>query len=248
MQSPRGPFFVVIDFGPPRDPCTSLRSYVRRSCGLCGSLPLSDLLVHPGTGQRVGGTPSMHCCFTSIANISQTFKQVLSRLRGRKLSGGALIVFSSSRKRAVYDRGASSPGGSPCTRDVGIPFVIHFPRGMVPQVSDRLLLSSPSVVPAVLKLYNLRGRVPTAIRKQGCTKHFAKGSSSIPLHRKTLCVGGVSKRGSTSKGIVSCFPISEKVGARRCAVSLAVSQGAGRLGSVLLFGSLRSPCRVRGLP
>lgn len=156
-------------------------------------------------------------------------------------------MFASSRNRAVYDRHASSPGGSPCTRSVGIPFLMHCPNGVRPHMSS-LVVSSPSVVPALLKLYNLKSSVPIRMRKHGFTPLFFSRGTSVMHPAKTLCVRGLSKRGSRGKLIVSCFPSSENVGATRCALTLCVSHSAGRLGGDLLFSSLGSPCRVGGLP
>lgn len=246
MHSPGGPFFVVMNVGPPRDPCHSLSSYVRRSFGLCGGRPLSDLLIHPGTSSGVLGTRDTHCCFTSIANISHTFNRVLSTLGRLKLSGGAVIIFTSSRKRAVYDRRARSPGGSPCSRSVGIPFLIHFPSGVGPHISS-LVLSSPSVVPALLNLTNLTSSVPTRIRKHGCTPLFFSRGTSVMHPANTLCVRGLSNRGSTRNVIHSCFPSSHNFGSTHCALTLCVShRGRGLIGD-LLFSSRGSPCRVGGL-
>lgn len=247
IHSAGGPFFVVMKVGPPRDPCHSLSSYRRRSFSLCGGRPLSDLLVHPGISLGVGGTRSTHCCFTSIAKMSHTFKRVLRALGRVKLSGGAIIVFTSSRNRAVYDRHASSPGGSPCSRSVGVPFLIHFPSGVRPQMSS-LLLSTPSVVPAILKLYKLNSSVPTRIRKHGFTPLFFSRGTRVIHPANTLCVRGVSNRGSRGNLMGACFPSSQNVGATSCALTLCVSHGAGRLGGDLLFGSTGSPCRLGGLP
>ena len=102
--------------------------------------------------------------FASVTGVDREFGRILKALKDLRLEENTIVVFSSDHGETMCSQNTNDPKNSPYAESMNVPFLVRYPEKLKPRVEDRLLLSSPDIMPTVLGLAGLSRQIPETVQ------------------------------------------------------------------------------------
>ena len=158
------PFALFVSMNPPHTPFEQVPpEYVARY----GDATPGELLKRPNVDLRRDDEPTRRAAravknyFAAVAGVDEQVGRIVAALDGLGMRDDTIVVFTSDHGEMMGSHGLMHKGVA-YEESLGVPFILRWP-GRVPARRDDLLLGSPDLMPTLLGLLGLAGRMPAGV-------------------------------------------------------------------------------------
>lgn len=242
------PFFMMVSFNPPHSPYNSLEDCMEEDYNLYKDLPLDSLLIRPNADRNMKKAPSVRYYFASVTGVDREFGRILEELKKQGMDKNTLVIFSSDHGETMCSQGIEDPKNSPYTESMNVPFLVRFPAKLSHRIDDRLLLSTPDVMPTILGLCGLGHKIPAGVEGRNYAGWLMDEDTAVPLRDGALYIKNADGERETGGNAVSYFPVTRGIKTHRYTLALTIDKNTKELKSSLLFDDQEDPYQLNNLP
>ena len=123
-----------------------------------------------------------------------------------RLEENTIVVFSSDHGETMCSQNTNDPKNSPYAESMNVPFLVRYPEKLKPRVEDRLLLSSPDIMPTVLGLAGLSRQIPETVQGTNFAPVISKEKNAPELPSGVLYLRNLNGEKNADGKIISYFP------------------------------------------
>jgi|GEM_PF-25096 len=229
VRDPGKPFALFVAFNPPHTPFNQVPEEYRAR--YAGRAP-AELLVRPNVPGDARGDlarRSVADYFAAVTGVDEHFGRILAALDEGNLGDDTVVVFSADHGEMMGSQGRMHKGVI-YEESFRIPLLIRFP-GRVQPGRDPLHISVPDMMPTLLGLMGLGGRIPPQVEGRDWSRQLLGQDGPRP----------------TSSFFIACGQKPEwgQRGLRTDQHTFAVTRGGTGDGTVLLFDREADPGQLR---
>ena len=239
------PFFLMMSMNPPHSPYASTDDCDLEGYELYRDRTLSELLVRPNADTTMRKAAAARYYFANVSGIDREFGRLLRALDEAGLADNTVVVFASDHGETMCSHGIEDPKNSIYRESLNVPFIVRYPGRLTHRVDD-LLLSTPDIMPTLLGLAGLGGRIPASVEGRDYSALLTGAGEQPERPRAALYMRNLNGRRDADGLVHGFFPEARGVKTARHTMELTVDR-RGRLQRVLLFDDLRDPYQLHGI-
>lgn len=193
------PFSLFWAPNPPHNPY----SVVDRDCDpaiyerFYADMPIDEALYRPNAKagpKRADAEKCVRVYYALVTSIDQQVGRVLDALDEIGEAENTVVVFTADHGEMMGSQGAMGKGDI-YNESFLVPFLVRHPGVLEPRTED-LLLGTVDIMPTVLSMMGLSGRIPDSVQGFDYAKGLQTGVYTVtPKPKSALYVNGRSKKG-----------------------------------------------------
>lgn len=172
---------MVVSMNPPHSPYRTIDDVMEEDYNLYKNTPLEKLLVRPNANSQMDKAKCAPFYFASVTGVDREFGRILKALKELGLDENTIVIFSSDHGETMCSQNTDDPKNSPYAESMNVPFLVRYPKALKPRVEDKLLLSSPDIMPTVLGLAGLSQNIPSTVQGTNFAPVIAKEKNTLKL-------------------------------------------------------------------
>lgn len=239
------PFFMMIGMNPPHSPYGSTDDCDLEGYELYRDRPLADLLVRPNADTTMAKAAAARYYFANVSGIDREFGRLLRALDEAGLAQNTIVVFASDHGETMCSHGISDPKNSIYRESLNIPFIVRYPGRIAHRVDD-LLLSTPDIMPTLLGLAGLGGRIPASVEGRDFSAVLRGDAEQPERPRAALYMRNLNGERDAAGLVHGFFAEARGVKTATHTMELSVDR-SGALQRVLLFDDVHDPYQMQGI-
>ena len=240
------PFFVMVSMNPPHSPYQSLDDCMEEDYNLYKDIALSDLLVRPNADATMDKAKSTPYYFASVTGVDRAFGMILASLKELGLDKNTIVVFSSDHGETMCSQSINDPKNTPYAESMNVPFLVRYPEHVSPGVDD-LLLSTPDIMPTLIGLAGLEGKIPAEVQGANFAPLFLGESTSVKQPTGVLYFQNMDGEKDADGLVRNYFPSSRGIKTARYTLALYIDRENHQLIKTLMFDDEKDPYQLNDL-
>ena len=239
------PFFLMVSMNPPHSPYGSTDDCDLEGYELYRDRSLSELLVSPNADTTMRKADAARYYFANVSGIDREFGRLLRSLDEAGIADNTIVVFASDHGETMCSHGIEDPKNSIYRESLNVPFIVRYPGRLTHRVDD-LLLSTPDIMPTLLGLAGLGGRIPASVEGRDYSPLLTGEGGQPERPRAALYLRNLNGRRDADGLVHGFFPEARGVKTARHTMELTIDR-KGRLQRVLLFDDAEDPYQMHGI-
>lgn len=204
----------------------------------------SELLVRPNADTTMSKSRSAAYYFASVTGVDREFGRLLEALKARGLEGNTIVVFTSDHGETMCSHSLRDPKNSIYRESFNVPFLIRYPEVLTPRVDD-MLLSTTDIMPTLLSLAGLGGRIPASVEGRDLSQALRRsGQGERP--RAALYIRNLNGRRDSEGMVRGIFPEARGIKTARYTMEIAIDRRHA-VKRILLFDDANDPYQMHPL-
>ena len=159
-----------------------------------------------------------------------------------------IVVFASDHGETMCSQGTDDPKNSPYAESMNTPFLVRFPDKLQPRVEDKLILSSPDIMPTLLGLAGLGDSIPATVQGHNYAPLFYDANARIELPTGAIYIQNMDGEKDSDGKVRSYFPSARGFKSDRYTLALYIDRKEHKLVKSLLFDDETDPYQLHNLP
>ena len=241
------PFFLMVSYNPPHTPNKSLDDCMEEDYNLYKDKSISELLIRPNVDLSMKRTKSAPYYFAQITGIDRNFGRLLKELEHLGLTENTIVIFSSDHGDTMCSQGVEDPKNSPYSESFNVPFIVRYPGVLKPGIDTELILSTPDIMPTILGLCNLKGRIPGNVEGRNYAAWLIERSREVPLRNGALYLRNSPDKKVADKDFTAYFPVARGIKTYHYTLALTIDKVTRKLESVLFYDDINDPYQMAPL-
>ncbi len=183
----------------------------------------------------------------SLAILDEGFaKGILKALKDLGLEENTIVVFSSDHGETMCSQNTNDPKNSPYAESMNVPFLVRYPEKLKPRVEDRLLLSSPDIMPTVLGLAGLSRQIPETVQGTNFAPVISKEKNAPKLPSGVLYLRNLNGEKNADGKIISYFPEARGIKTERYTLAISIDK-QHNIKHIFFYDDIKDPYQMNNL-
>lgn len=238
------PFLMMIGMNPPHAPYSSTEDCMEEDYALYRGKSLSELYVRSNADTTMRKSRSAAYYFASVTGVDREFGRLLEALKERGLDRNTIVVFTSDHGETMCSHSLQDPKNSIYRESFNVPFLIRYPEVLRPRVDD-LMLSTTDIMPTLLSLAGLGGRIPASVQGRDLSQAL-RGAEQGERPRSALYIRNLNGKRDSERMVHGIFPEARGVKTDRYTMEIAIDRKHA-VKRILLFDDANDPYQLRPL-
>lgn len=245
QRDPDKPFALFVSMNPPHSPYNSLDDCMEEDYNLYKDIPLSQLLPRDNADLKMPKAKSAPYYFANVTGVDREFGRILQQLKEMGELDNTIVIFTSDHGETMCSQGITDPKNNIYTEAFDVPFLIRWPELGEPR-TDKLMMSTPDIMPTVLGLVGLEQYVPDQIHGFNYAD-VLKGKENANRPASALFGRNVNGETNDEGKIISYFPAARGIKTHRYTFELEIDRNH-RLMATKFFDDNKDPYQLNNLP
>ena len=246
VRDKRKPFFMVVGMNPPHSPYKSSEDCMEEDIALYENIPVDSLLVRPNADAGMEKAACVPYYFASVTGVDRAFGDILKAIRDAGLEKNTIVVFTSDHGETMCSHGIDEPKNVVYTEATNVPFIIRYPGRLKPRV-DKLLLSSPDIMPTLLGIAGLADKIPAAVQGRDLSTALFDVDAAVQRPEYALYIKNLDGPFTTGDITDEYFPVSRGLKTDRYTICLTIDK-EGAFAGHMLFDDVEDPYQMNSIP
>jgi len=248
VRDTKRPFFLMVAFNPPHSPYKSIEDCPEEELAQYRALPIDSLLVRPNADRTMAKADCVRYYFASISGVDKAFGRILQSLDECGVSQNTIVVFSSDHGETMCSHGIEDPKNSPYTESLNVPFLIRYPDKVSPSVDKNMILSTPDIMPTLLGMCGLDGKIPSSVEGHNFAAYFMNTDTTVKPRDSALYLRNTDGEKDGNGRVISYFPITRGIKTLRYTMAITIDKNTQQVKEILLFDDVQDPYQQHNLP
>ena len=240
------PFFMIVSMNPPHSPYRTIDDVMEEDYNLYKDIPLDKLLVRPNANPQMEKAQCAPFYFASVTGVDREFGRILKALKDLGLEENTIVVFSSDHGETMCSQNTNDPKNSPYAESMNVPFLVRYPEKLKPRVEDRLLLSSPDIMPTVLGLAGLSRQIPETVQGTNFAPVISKEKNAPKLPSGVLYLRNLNGEKNADGKIISYFPEARGIKTERYTLAISIDK-QHNIKHIFFYDDIKDPYQMNNL-
>lgn len=240
------PFFMMVSMNPPHHPYSSLDDCMEEDYALYSEKRAGELLIRENADTTMVKASSAPYYFAQVTGVDREFGRILQTLDSLGLAENTIVVFASDHGETMCSHGLSDPKNSLYAESTDIPFIIRYPKKLEPKI-EKLLLSTPDIMPTLLGLSGLSDIIPQNVQGRNFANYLITGHDADGLPESVLYIRNMDGEKDENGKVTTYFPESRGVKTADYTLSLTIDRKSRELKQVLFFHDATDPYQLHNL-
>ena len=184
--------------------------------------------------------------FASVTGGDREFGRILKALKNWGLDENTIVVFSSDHGETMCSQNTNDPKNSPYAESMNVPFLVRYPEKLKPRVEDRLLLSSPDIMPTVLGLAGLSRQIPETVQGTNFAPVISKEKNVPKLPSGILYLRNLNGEKNADGKIISYFPEARGIKTERYTLAISIDK-QHNIKHIFFYDDIKDPYQMNNL-